>query len=72
MGQVELAQHRGGGGGIGRRDDGAERDRGGPGHVRHEPVRDDTATAGGGEADRDTTRVATGTQLSRRSRSEAS
>ena len=39
IGQLDLAQDRDRGGRIRRRDDGAERDRGGPRHVRQQPVR---------------------------------
>jgi hypothetical protein len=39
--RMQRAQHRGGRHRIGRRDDGAERDGGGPGHARHQRMGDD-------------------------------
>ena len=44
--QIDLAQDRGGRRSVGRRDDGAERDRNRPWHVRAKPVRDDGDGAG--------------------------
>jgi hypothetical protein len=52
VGQVDLAQDRGGRRGVGRRHDGAERDRDRPWHVRAKPVRDD-CDGGGRDPDRD-------------------
>ena len=70
--QVDLAEDGGRRRRVGRRDDGAERDRGGPGHVRQQPVRRTTATAAVVTLTATHTSVETGSQLSRRSRSEVS
>lgn len=48
--QLHLAQDRDRGGRVRRGHDGAERNRGGPGHVRHQPVRD-VGHSGRGQAD---------------------
>ena len=71
MRRPQLAEHRGRGDGVGRSDDGAQRDRRRPRHRRHERARDD----GDGErreADREDDQPVTGAQLSLRSRSDAS
>ena len=52
IGQLDLPQNGRRRRGVRRRDDGAERDRGRPRHVRHQPA-DQERHRGGGQADRD-------------------
>ena len=71
VGQLHLAEDRRRGSRVGRRDDGAEGNRDGPGHLRDDQ-RATNATPSVVKPTATTTRDATGSQLSRRSRGEVS